>query len=381
MSWRATTVQDERRALVRAVSEGGETMTAVTQRLGVSRATGYKWLERWQREGEAGLADRSRKPWTSPRQTPAEMEERVCQLRRQHPAWGGRKLQRRLLDLGFEHVPSPSAITDILGRNELLEPTRRLRRDWQRFEAEEPNQMWQMDFKGDFALPSGRCYPLTVLDDHSRFNLCLQACANQRSETVKSFLIPVFATYGLPEVILIDNGPPWGNGHAAQPHTAFTAWLISQGTYVSHGRPYHPQTRGKDERFHRSLKLEVLRQGGWLDLDDVQAALDRWRSVYNQERPHQALGYTVPATRYRSSPRMPTEKPLDPPYLGSDEKRRVQGLGEISFKGRTLHVGRAFKGQTVALRATEEEGVWDVHYYHQRVARVDLRSPHPQEDV
>jgi transposase InsO family protein len=103
------------------------------------------------------------------------MEERVCELRRRHPAWGGRKLHHRLKALGVEGVPSPSAITDILARNALLRADRRLKRDWQRFEAERPNEMWQMDFKGDFALPSGRCYTLTVLDDHSRFNVCLQA--------------------------------------------------------------------------------------------------------------------------------------------------------------------------------------------------------------
>lgn len=379
--WRATTVLDERKALVRAVSEG-EAMAAAVRRAGVSRPTGYKWLTRWKLEGEAGLTDRNRRPRTSPRRTGIAMEERVCELRRQHPGWGGRKLYHRLLVLGIEDAPSPSAITDILRRNGLLDPDRRLKRDWQRFEAEQPNQMWQMDFKGDFALPSGRCYPLTVLDDHSRFNLCLQACADQRGETVKSQLIPVFASYGLPEVILVDNGPPWGSGYTRRPHTRFTAWLISQGVTVSHGRPYHPQTRGKDERFHRSLSLEVLREGqSWLDLSDVQAALDHWHHVYNQERPHQALGYTVPAARYRPSLRALASTTPEPQYRSSDEKRRVQGTGEISFKGRTMHVGGAFKGQTVALRATEEDGTWDVYYYHQRVSRIDLRSPRSQEDL
>jgi transposase InsO family protein len=381
MAWQVTTVLDERRALIRAVSEGGESMTIAARSAGVSRPTAYKWLERWRREGEPGLEDRSRRPRTSPRRTDVEMEARVCELRQQHPAWGGRKLHHRLLALGTKGVPSPSAITDILRRNGLLTPDRRLKRDWQRFEAEQPNQIWQMDFKGDFALPPGRCYPLTVLDDHSRFNLCLQACVDQRTETVKSQLIPVFATHGLPEVILVDNGPPWGSAYMPQPHTQFTAWLISYGITVRHGRPYHPQTRGKDERFHRSLGLEVLRQREWLDLSHVQTAFDSWRHVYNQERPHEALAYNVPSTRYRPSARAFSSKPPEPQYHDGDEKRRVQAKGEIYFKGRVLRVGTAFTGQTVALRAAQEDGRWDVYFYQQRVSQVDLRSTHPQEDL
>jgi hypothetical protein len=187
--------------------------------------------------------------------------------------------------------------------------------------------------------------------------------------------MPVFATYGLPEALLVDNGPPWGSGYSRQPHTRFTAWLISHGVRVSHGRPYHPQTRGKDERFHRSLGLEVLATRQWPDFIEVQTELDSWRGVYNQERPHEALDYNVPSARYEPSLRKMADKRPDPEYLSTDEVRRVQDLGVISFRGRKLHIGRAFSGDPVALRATEEDGVWEVHYYKQRVGRVDLRSP------
>lgn len=375
--WQVTTVIDERRELVRAV-EAGESVAATSRRLGVSRETAYKWLNRVRVEGEAGLLDRSRRPKHSPRQTPSTQEAVICELRRQHPAWGGRKLHYYLKDRIAGPIPSASTITDILRRNALLRPDRRLRRNWQRFEAERPNQMWQMDFKGDFALSEGgRCYTLTVLDDHSRFNLCLQACSNQQRQTVQSQLLPVFATYGLPEVLLIDNGPPWGSGYSRQPHTRFTAWLMQQGIYVSHGRPYHPQTRGKDERFHRSLAEEVLTGQHWQDLAQVQAALDLWRQVYNHDRPHEALAYAVPASRYVPSSRLLVSSVPRPPYQPGDEVRRVQGLGEISFRGRSCHIGRAFSGQPVALRPTEEDGVWAVYYYQQRVGRIDLRSPLP----
>ena len=379
MTWRVSTVVDQRRELVEAVIADAGRVGQVSQRAGVSRQTAYKWLARYKAEGDAGLQDRSRRPKVSPRRTPGEMEERVCELRRRHPAWGGRKLHYRLKALDIEGVPSPSAITDILARNGLLSPERRLKRDWQRFEAQQPNQIWQMDFKGDFALSAGRCYTLTVLDDHSRFNLCLRACPDQRGETVRSQLLPVFATYGLPETILVDNGPPWGSGYSLQPHTRFAAWLMRLGVYVSHGRPYHPQTRGKDERFHRSLDLEVLGDKRWLGLDEVQRALDPWRQVYNYERPHEALGYLVPAGRYLVSPRiLPSALPALE-YLTTDEVRKVQTTGDISFRGREVRIGKAFQGEAVALRATEEDGVWDVYYCKQRVGRVDLRSSHPSD--
>jgi len=379
MTWQVFTVVDLRQELVRAMAAGEASVREVSQRMSVSRQTAYKWSARYKAEGDAGLQDRSRRPVVSPRRTPADMEERVCKLRRLHPAWGGRKLRRRLKDLGVEGVPSPSAITDILARNCLLSADRRIKRDWQRFEAQRPNEMWQMDFKGDFALPTGRCYTLTILDDHSRFNLCLQACADQRGETVKSQLLPVFATHGLPETILVDNGPPWGSGYSRQPHTRFTAWLMRHGVYISHGRPYHPQTRGKDERFHRSLGLEVLQTRSWLDLDEVQLALDPWRNVYNFERPHEALDYAVPAARYVRSPRSLPSRLPPVEYLPTDDVRRVQRNGEISYRGREVRIGKAFTGEPVALRATEEDGTWDVYYCKQRVGRVDLRSSHPHD--
>lgn len=374
MTWQVCSVMDRRRELVQALRDG-EPLARVSRRLGVSRATAYKWRARYDSEDEASLLDRSRRPRSSPRQTPPAMEAQVCELRRQNRYWGGRKLHQRLRDLGVQDVPSPSAITDILARNGFLDPERRLKRDWQRFEAEQPNQMWQMDFKGDFPLGQGRCYPLTVLDDHSRFNLCLKACSDQRGETVKSHLVSVFATYGLPEAILVDNGPPWGSGYHWQPHTRYTAWLMRLGIYVSHGRPFHPQTRGKDERFHRSLKLEVLRDGAWQNLAELQHDLDRWQQVYNLERPHQALAYAVPASRYVASPRQLPLRLPDIEYPATDEVRKVQDQGKISFKGRSFRIGRAFVGDPVGLRESEEDAVWDVYYCKQRVGRADLRTP------
>ncbi len=371
MPWRESTPMSERNELVAFASRENASVSALCRRFGVSRKTGYKWLRRVQEQGWQGLVDRSRRPHRSPARTAPEVEAVVCELRSEHPAWGGRKLHHLLRGDGFPQPPAPSTITDILRRHGFLSPERRMQRDWQRFEELRPNALWQMDFKGHFPTGEGRCHPLTVLDDHSRFNLCLTACADERAETVQDRLTGVMRHYGLPERMLMDNGSPWGS-EAAHPHTRLTAWLIRLGITVLHGRPYHPQTQGKEERFHRTLELEVLaRRPTWQSLIEVQRAFDRWRDVYNLQRPHEALGHAPPVSRYAPSPRpFPARLPAIE-YPPGDSVRKVQQKGRIHFRGREFLVSRAFVGEPVALRAAAD-GVWEVYYCHQRVGHVDL---------
>lgn len=376
MPWKEYTVTTQRGEFVRRVREGDGTVSALCRAFGISRKTGYKWLEREQLQGVAGLEDRSRRPRRSPRQTPEVMERLICELRAEHPAWGGRKLHHRLKGDGVAAVPAPSTITGILRRHGLLSADRRLKRDWQRFEAAEPNELWQMDFKGHFATGRGRCHPLTLLDDHSRFNLCLSACTDQQATTVQEELSRVFRCYGLPRRMLMDNGSPWGSD-LAHPHTRLTAWLMRQGITVLHGRPRHPQTQGKEERFHGTLARELLTpHSWWQDLAEVQTAFDRWRSVYNDRRPHEALGYAVPASRYTPSHRaFPVTLPPIA-YESTDEVRKVQQKGIIHFRGREFHIGKGFVGEPVALREVGD-GLWNVYYCHQRVAQIDLITSRP----
>jgi transposase InsO family protein len=379
MPWKEHTCMSQREEFVRLALAGQQTFTALCEAFGVSRNTGYEVLQRFRSEGLQGLADHSRKPRSSPRRTAADVEAKVCELRRQRPTWGGRKIHHRLRLDGEEHVPAYSTITGILDRNGLLLPERRRERDLQRFEAEAPNDLWQMDFKGHFPTTAGRCYPLTVLDDHSRFNLCLAACPNERTETVQLQLARVFQLYGLPKRLLADNGSPWGSDQQHQ-YTRLTAWLIRLGISVSHIRPYHPQTQGKDERFHRTLKQDLLVGREWSDLSEAQRAFDPYRDFYNHYRPHQAIGDLPPATRYQASTRA---YPLILPpieYEPEDEVRKVQQKGYISFRGRELLVSKAFIGQPVALRALDD-GVWNVYYCHQLVRSVDLRTPPPNSQV
>ena len=190
---------------------------ALCQRYGISRACGYKWLSRYEKAGLKGLEERSRRPRHHPHITPLELEERIVDLRQQNPAWGGRKLRRRLLDLGLKAVPSPSTITEVLRRRGLLiEPPSGPLGPWQRFEHLAPNDLWQMDFKAPLqTLRSGVCHPLTLLDDHSRFSLQLEPCHNQRLPSVQEALQSTFERYGLPRAILCDNGAPWRGADSA----------------------------------------------------------------------------------------------------------------------------------------------------------------------
>jgi hypothetical protein len=230
-----------------------------------------------------------------------------------------------------------------------------------------------MDFKGHFAMARGRCHPLTLLDDHSRYALEIGACANEQELTVRQRLTALFERYGLPHRILADNGPPWGSC-GAESHTRLTVWLLDLGVGISHGRPYHPQTQGKEERFHRTLKAEVLQGRIFSDLDHVQGAFDAWREVYNAKRPHEAIGMAVPASRYRASPRQMPERIAPPDYEPQANVRKVEQNGRIHFRGRQLRWSKAFAGRSVALRATSTDGMFDLCYRRHVLAQVDLRQ-------
>ena len=276
---------------------------------------------------------------------------------------------------GLTDIPTPSTITEILkrsGRLNLKEPSKQ--QHFKSFEMERPNEMWQMDFKGHFSIECGlRCHPLTVLDDRSRFLLCLQACPNERRVTVQDHLGTTFRHYGLPEAMVMDNGPPWGSG-SRKHFTRLTIWLIRLGIYVIYTGIRHPQTIGKDERLHRTLKAELLRDTPLRDLEDCQEHFDPWRHMYNFERPHEALDMGVPGSSYSPSPRSFPE--FLPPilYPPEDIVRMVSKPGRISFQGRTFRVGRPLIGHPVALRPTEIDGEFNVFFCAQKVATISFRD-------
>jgi len=371
----------QRRDFIHLAGQDEANVRELCRRFGISPPTAYKWLARHRAEGDAGLVDRSRRPHASPERTIAAVEAAVLALRRQHPAWGGRKLRRRLQDLGQATVPAASTITAILRRHGLLAAERAAPGPYQRFEAVAPNDLWQMDFKGHFVLDTGgRCHPLTVLDDHSRFAIGLRACGHEQGALVQGHLIDCFRRFGLPARLLCDNGPPWGDSQTLVRHTRLTVWLLRLGVGVTHGRPRHPQTQGKEERFHRSLTAEVLQGRAFVDLDDCQRRFDAWRTVYNHERPHEALALGVPASRYRASRRPFPERVPAWEYGATDEVRKVQSDGAISFRGRDWLVGEAFRGERVAVRPTPTDGLWQVYFGVHPVAEINLCHDNPRGD-
>ncbi len=363
----------QRRELVMFASDNTN-ISRLSRRYGISRKTAYKWIKRYIQEGERGLSDRSRRPHHFPVRVPKQIEDAVLAVRKDHSTWGGRKIRARLMALGYADVPSASTITAILHRNgKILPDESDKHRSWKSFEYEGHNELWQIDFKGHFPLSNGRCHPLTILDDHSRFSVGLRACTDEKRTTVHRELEDVFNTYGLPDRILFDNGSPWG-GRNRRDYTRLTVWLICLGIRVIHSRAYHPQTLGKEERFHRTLKAELLTGREFYDIGESQASFDSWRECYNFERPHEALNMATPAESYKQSSKEMPESLPEIEYGPDDYVRKVQAKGEINFRGREFKVGKAFWGEPVAVRPTKEDGVFSVFYCNEKIKEFDLKK-------
>jgi transposase InsO family protein len=372
MPWREVSMTDQRAEFVLLALQEGANRRELCRRFGISPQTGYLWLAR-ARAGDAELADRSRRPRHSPGRSDAAIETAVLALRDAHPAWGARKLARCLQRDGVD-TPAASTVHAILTRHgRIVPPPDGAVRAYQRFEKEAPNQLWQMDFKGWVPLGNGApCHPLTMVDDHSRYALCVGACGNQQSLTVQAQLERTFRRYGLPQAMFVDNGTPWGDASGAR-WTRLGVWLLKLGVGLVHSRPYHPQSRGKNERFHRTLKAELLAFNRFRDLAEAQRGFDRWRHVYNQQRPHQALEQEVPASRYRASLRpMPAALPQIA-YDDHEVVRRVPTSKDyIGFKGRLWKVPKAFRGEPVAIRPLPADGQFGIFFAAHQIATIDL---------
>jgi len=379
MPWRKVSIMDQRGEFVHLAMQEGANRSELCRRFGVHRDTGYKWLGRWTSGDE--LVDRSRRPHSSPARTEGWIEERILAVRDAHPAWGARKIARCLERDGVA-CPAHSTVHAILRRHGRIIPPPGGARAHLRFEMAEPNQLWQMDFKGHVALSDGgRCHPLTVVDDHSRYNLCLAACADERRNTVQNRLELTFRRYGLPEAFFVDNGKPWGDS-SGQLWTRLGVWLLKLGVTVIHSRPYHPQSRGKNERFHRTLKDEVFALRRFRDLAEVQRAFDSWREVYNLKRPHQSLDQEVPVSRFRPSSRaMPDRLP----ELEYDEQEIVRTVPTtkdyISFRGQRWIVPRAFRGERLAIRPLDTDGRYGIFFATHQIATIDLTRNKSVGDV
>lgn len=371
MPWQEVDAVDLRREFVALACHSDVSMSELCARYQISRKTGYKWLTRYRQLGPKGLTDQARTPRHSPARTPREIEQLIVQCRAQYPAWGARKLRKVLENQGHKTLPSPSTITAVLRRHGCLTETSARSTPFVRFEHANPNDLWQMDFKGHFPVGKGRCHPLTLLDDHSRYALCLYASGDQTYKTVKGALTAVFSRYGLPKRMTMDNGPPWGNGGRGK-YSRLTVWLIEQGIHVSHSTPYHPQTQGKDERFHRTLNAELLQRRRWDCLATCQSHFDHWRQRYNTVRPHESLDMAVPSSRYRISRTRYQPVLAAYEYGPGDKVRKVSRDQVASFAHQKVLLGEAFVGKWVAFRPTISSEEFTVHYCHQQIGKISL---------
>jgi transposase InsO family protein len=361
-----------KKEFVNLVCQQGSNISELCRRFGISRPTGYKWLKRFDCFGEVGLEELSRRPKHSPLRVDAATEELILAIRDERPSWGARKIKRCLEDLGSGGLPSPSTITEILRRNGRLDE-KRSGKKWKRFESDGPMVMLQMDFKGHFKTTFGRCHPLTVLDDHSRYLLGLGACGNEKGVTVKAQLKGVFRRYGLPLSIITDNGAPWGMPGQPASLTDLSLWLIRLGIELKRAGAYHPQTMGKVERLHRTLKAEVIQARQFHSLSDCQRSFDEWREDYNFRRPHEAIGMITPSKRFRISDVAFPETLPDIEYSPGDRIRKVSAGGTIRFKGKRYRVGKGLKGSPVAVREVGD-GIYNVVYIRQKLLLINLRD-------
>lgn len=369
MPWIEKRVEMLREEFIARSMEKDRNMTALCEEYRISRKTGYKWIKRFSESGQ--VKDQSRKPHHSRVQTDAEMEQRIVDVRRKYPGWGARKITDYLQHKGCE-LPCEKTIQNILKRHGLISAeATQAHKPWKRFERAKSNELWQADFKGDFLLGDGqRCYPLTILDDHSRFALRIEPRPHQRG--VQDSFWRTFQEYGLPQTLLTDNGPYFAGYKKG--YNQFERALMDQDVLPIHGRFGHPQTQGKIERFHRSLQEEVLKYQTLRDLEDAAQVLEQWRTLYNHERPHAALAGRCPAQLYTPSQRAYREKVPPFEYNPQFHLYKINNWGFLRFSSCRVYISETFADTWVQLVPREQEDRVQVCYRNFVIACVDLST-------
>lgn len=377
MPWRNK--MSEREQFIERLKRG-ERMTDLCREFGICRSTGYTLWKRYQEEGLQGLLDRSRRPYNSPNQTPKEMVDLIVFLRIERPTWGPKKLHWLLSETypGVK-IPAISTIALILRREGLTQKPKRPRRkaiptQGPLTQAQAPNDVWAIDFKGQFRLGNRTlCYPLTVTDCFSRAILLCEALESTKGEEVKRCLQRVFQEKGLPKVIRSDNGTPFASTGLCG-LSALSVWLLRQGIQCERIEPGHPEQNGQHERMHRVLKAEATRPAQHTLLSQ-QEVFERFQREYNEERPHESIGMIPPSRLYESSPRA-FQHPLPAlDYPFHEETGRVKKNGQVYFRPlqKYIHIGEAFREQTIGFRWLEE-GCWLVNFMHYELGYIDQQS-------
>lgn len=369
MPWRTESVMDQRVEFVLRARRGEETIAALCREYEVSRPTGYLWLHRYHSVGSVkALAEHSRRPLHSPRRTPEELAAAVLAVR-DEKGWGGRKIAKVLEQRGLQVTAvTAQRILKRAGRVEkpLVAKTKR------RFAREQCNELAQMDFKGEYTLPYEKCYPLSLLDDCSRYLHGLWPLRSTGGEGVKQALEEHFRQHGVPLAILMDHGTPWFSMRNAQGLTWLAVWLLKQGVLLRYSGVGHPQTQGKVERFHQTLKTRTKHRGLPTTLGEWQRWAREFRQEYNYERPHEALQMKTPGEVYRAvNLRAYQEQPREWEYSGGMIKRLdTQGL--LYYRSQTYFVSEALAKERV--RVDELDGKLLVTFRHMTVREIEIRT-------
>lgn len=367
MPWEHTDAMRERMKLIAEHLSGDYGPTDLARRYGVSRRVVYKWIDRYEQEGSAGLMERSRAPHHQGRAIEQEVVDQLLELKKRWPRWGAPKLLARLQrEIGAAHCPAESTVSEILKRHGLSFARRRRRRATPSSlplqHAQGPNDVWSVDFKGWFCTGDGRkCSPLTLTDAYSRYLLRCQGLGQGTGgQMVQPIMLSAFREYGMPRAIRSDNGPPFATstlGGLSQ----LSVWWLRLGIRVERIEPGKPQQNGRHERFHRTLEEHTARPAAG-SLAAQQRRFEKFRHEYNQERPHEALGQMPPAQHYEPSPREYPER-MPPPRDYPDEwlKRSVRPGGRMKWKGQEVNITKALAGHHVALEPLGD-GRWAVWF-------------------
>jgi transposase InsO family protein len=371
-------VMEQRYQAVLAVVQDGWKVTEVAARLGVSRQSVHAWIARYELGGLSALADRSHRPSACPHQVAAEVEALICELRREHPGWGPRRIEHQLARQGVEPVPGRSSIYRCLRRHGLIELRRRRKRrdEFRRWERDHPMQLWQMDVMGGVELDDGNeLKVVTGVDDHSRFCVAAGIVTRATSKAVCQVLAASLHRYGIPDEILTDNGKCFTGRFGPHPvEVMFDRILRENGISHRHTGVRSPTTTGKIERFHQSLRREFLAERTFVSLEGAQAELDRWVHDYNTDRPHQALEMATPAERFQIAPvtkdgiSIVVDQAEDQP--GQWVLRRVASNGVVSVDNQMFSVGNAYRAELVDVFVDETTiQVWSKNHLIKTVAR------------
>ena len=372
MPWECRTVEDQRKEFAQAAMCCGN-FSALCREFGITRRTGRKWVERY--ISQQPLTDRSRRPHTTPTRTPEAVEQLVLTLRADNPGWGAKTIHTVLSNAGYANLPCVKTVNNILNRYGCISSEESLKRQpFIRFEKELCNQMWQTDFKGEFRMADNNyCYPLTILDDHSRFSLKIAPRMSTANVVIPVFL-EAFREYGMPDSVLSDNGAQFAGFKKG--YTQFERWLMDLDILPIHGRIKHPQTQGKIERFHRTMKQELLNHTTISDIVDADNQFSVWREKYNNVRPHEALNMRTPADVYQPSQRLYPEKIERFDYGGEYHVIKVNSWGYVRFDKWQIYLSETMIDQHIEFRPSLDGKSFIACYRNFKIAEFDTEDGH-----